>query len=444
MREVLVNPLIDNAKFNRFFKGVLAICMLTTICDGFDVNLFSMVIPSLMKDWHLLPVATGTLASWGMFGMIFGSLFFGPFADAIGKKRAILIGTTGYVILTTACGFATNVSNFAVLRFFAGFCLAGVYPLAVAFTSEYSPKQIRSRLTVWTTSGMAIGPIIAGLIGIAIIVPLGWRWMFYVTGVMILLLIAQAFLPESVAFLKKTGQRERIANTLEKIEPTFKATAEDDYKLAATATGKGNLGNLFTGGYARNTIIFWCMMVCSYIFIYGVLMWLPKLMTLKGFSIKFGLFFTLVWNLGFILGIPLFGYLQDKFGGKRTLQVGWVVAAILVSCIGFQNDFYVLAVLIFLTGACQHGVSGVAGSYIAQSYPIHFRATGTTWGYGCGRIGGTLGPIIGGYLVAMKLPVGYNLMCFGSVIFVAAIIVSFSKDFSRQKTAVDQPQTVRA
>ena len=154
---------------------------------------------------------------------------------------------------------------------------------------------------------MAVGPIICGLIGIAIIVPLGWRWMFYVTGVMILLLIAQAFLPESVAFLKKTGQKERIARTLEKIEPSFKATAEDDYKLAATATGKGNLGNLFTDGYARNTIIFWCMMVCSYIFIYGVLMWLPKLMTMKGYSIKFGLFFTLVWNLGFILGIPLFG-----------------------------------------------------------------------------------------------------------------------------------------
>ena len=100
MREVLVNSFIDNAKFNRFFKGVLAICMLTTICDGYDVNMFSMVIPSLMKDWHLMPVATGTLASWGMFGMIFGSLFFGPFADAIGKKRAILIGTTGYVVFT--------------------------------------------------------------------------------------------------------------------------------------------------------------------------------------------------------------------------------------------------------------------------------------------------------------------------------------------------------
>ena len=121
-----------------------------------------------------------------------------------------------------------------------------------------------------------------------------------------------------------------------------------------------------------------------------------------------------------------------------------MVAAILISSIGFQSNFWVLSVLIFLVGACQHGVSGVAGSYIAQSYPIHFRATGTTWGYGCGRIGGTLGPLFGGFLLAMKLPIGYNLMCFGCVIFLAAIIVSFSKDFSRQKPVVERLQAQTA
>jgi AAHS family benzoate transporter-like MFS transporter len=440
MREVLVNPLIDNARFNRFFKGVLAICLVTTICDGFSINMFGLVIPSLMKEWHLPPMAAGTLASWGMFGMAFGSLAFGPLADAIGKKKAILIGTLGFVVFTASCGFVNTVSTFAVLRFLAGCCLGSVYPLAVAFTSEYSPKRIRSRVTVWTTSGMAIGTLLAALLGIAVIVPLGWRWMFYVTGVMILLLIAQAFLPESVAFLKKTGQKERIARTLEKMDPSFKATAEDDYKLVATTTGKGNLSNLFKDGYARNTILFWFVMAFSYIFIFGVMMWLPKLMTLKGFSIKFSLFFTLVWNLGFILGIPLFGYAQDKIGGKRTLQIGWVILAILTASIGFMNNYWVLTVLLFLTGACQHGASGVSGSYVAQSYPIHFRASGTTWGFGCGRIGGILGPMIGGYLLSMKLSAGVNLMFYGVVILLGAIVVSFTKDFFHQKPAAQPLQ----
>jgi len=429
--------MIDNAKFNGFFKLVVAICLLTTISDGFDINIFGLIIPNLMKDWHLAPQNVGYLGSAGMFGMIFGSLVFGPLADSIGKKHSIIIGTTVYVIFTVACGFVHTLQQFAIFRFIAGFGLAGVFPLAVAFTSEFSPKPIRSRLTVWVTSGMAVGTVIAALIGLVVISPknlASWHSMFYVSAFIFIVVLLQFGLPESVAYLKKKNKNEQIGRILERIDPSFKATAEDDYQLEAKDPGKGNLSSLFTNGYAKNTILFWLFMASSYIFIYGVLMWLPKLMTLKGYSVKGGLFFTMVWNLGFILGIPLFGYLSDKMGGKRTIQIGWVCLAILVTILGFSNGYMALTVILFLTGACQHGVSGAAGSYLAQSYPASFRATGTTWGYGLGRIGGTLGPIIGGYLLAKHWPVGYNLMFFAMFPLLAAIIASFTTDFFK-KTA---------
>jgi len=436
MRNVAVSEMIDKAKFNGFFKSVVAICLITTICDGFDINIFGLIIPSLMKDWALKPAQVGLLGSWGMFGMIFGSLAFGPFADAVGKKHSILAGTTMYIVFTVACGFVNSFNAFAICRFLAGFALAGIFPLAVAFTSEYSPKAIRSRLTVWVTSGMAVGTVIAALIGMALIAPYGWRSMFYVSAIMVLLLIGQARLPESIAYLKKKGQHKQIGAILTRIDPSFQATDQDDYQLEKKDPGKGSLGSLFSKGFAKNTILFWFMMMSSYIFIYGVLMWLPKLMTLKGYSIKSSLFFTMTWNLGFIIGIPLFGYLQDKIGGKRTLQCGWVVLAILVSVLGFLNSAVALTVVLFLTGACQHGVSGAAGSYVAQSYPTSFRGTGTTWGYGMGRIGGTAGPIIGGLLLAQKLPVGYNLLFFAMFPIIGAIFVSFTSDFFKKTVTV--------
>ncbi|WP_005031293.1 MFS transporter [Holophaga foetida] len=409
------------------------------MAHGFT-NIFGLIIPTLMKDWNLQPAQVGLLGSWGMFGMIFGSLAFGPLADSIGKKHSILIGTAIYVIFTTACGFVHSFNAFAICRFIAGFALAGIFPLAVAFTSEYSPKPIRSRLTVWVTSGMAVGTVIAALAGMALIGPYGWRAMFYVSAIMILLLLGQAYLPESIAYLKKKGQNQQIGRILERIDPTFKATEADDYQLEAKDSGKGTVANLFKGGYAKNTVLFWIIMMCSYIFIYGVLMWLPKLMTMKGFSIKGSLFFTMTWNLGFILGIPLFGYLSDKIGGRNTTRFGWVVLAILVSLIGFMNNAIVLTILLFFTGAFQHGVSGAMGSYLAQSYPTSFRATGTTWGYGLGRIGGTAGPIIGGFLVAQKMHVGYNLMCFASLLIIAAILVSFTTDFFKKPEFSAAPQ----
>jgi len=438
MRQIVVGQMIDKAKFNSFFKSILAICLITTICDGFDINIFGLIIPNLMKDWHLAPQNIGFLGSAGMFGMIFGSLAFGPLADAIGKKHSIIIGTLLYVIFTVACGFVHSLQAFAVNRFLAGFGLAGVFPLAVAFTSEFSPKPIRSQLTVWVTSGMAVGTVIAALVGLAVISPANiasWRFMFYISSLMVLLILAQFALPESIAYLKKKNKNNEIGRILQKVDPSFQPAEDDDYQLENKGTGKGNLANLFTDGFAKNTVLFWLFMICSYIFIYGVLMWLPKLMTMKGYSVKGGLFFTMVWNLGFILGIPLFGWMGDKIGGKRTIQIGWVCLAILISILGFMNGYMALSVVLFLTGACQHGVSGAAGSYLAQSYPTSFRGTGTTWGYGAGRIGGTAGPIIGGFLLAKHLPVGYNLMFFAIFPLLAAIFATFTSDFFNKKTA---------
>ena len=435
MRQVAVGNIIDNAKFNGFFKSVLAICMATTICDGFDINIFGLIIPSLMKDWQLHPAQIGLLASWGMFGMIFGSLIFGPLADAIGKKHSIMVGTAMYVILTTACGFVHSFTVFAILRFFAGFALAGVFPLAGVIASEYSPQAIRSRVTVWATSGMAIGTVIAAIVGIALIGPYGWRSMFYVSALGIFLLLAQSFLPESIAYLKRKGHNKQIGHILHRIDPSFTPTEEDDYQLAKKDPGKGSVSNLFKDGFAKNTILFWLMFLSSYTFIYGVLIWLPKLMTMKGFSIRGGLFFTMTWNLGFILGIPLFGWLQDKFGGKRTLQVCWVILAVLISTLGFINNPYLLTAILFFTGACQHGCSGALGSYVTQSYPASFRGTGATWCYGLGRIGGTIGPMIGGFLVAKKLPVGYNMMFFAIFLIIGAILATFTTDFFKKKSA---------
>jgi len=429
MRIINTSEMIDKAKFNGFFKSIVAICMITTLCDGFDINIFGLIIPTLMKDWKIGPAQIGILASWGMFGMIFGSMVFGPLADAIGKRKSILLGTFGYVLFTCACGFTYTTTAMAIFRFIAGFCLAGIYPLAVAFTSEYSPKPIRSRLTVWVTSGMASGTVIAALVGIAIIGPYGWRSMFYASGLIVLLLIAQWFMPESIAFLKKKGQNDQIAKILVRIDPDFKPSSDDEYQLEKKAQTKGSFSNLFTGGFAKNTILFWFMMGASYIFIYGVLMWLPKLMTMKGFTLTGSLFFVMTWNLGFLLGIPVFGYLQDKLGGKRTLQIGWILEAILVCFIGLLNAPTALAIVLFLTGACQHGVSGVAGSYLAQSYPTSFRATGTTWGYAMGRIGGTAGPMIGGFLLARQLPVTQNLMFFAMFPIIGMIFASFTTDF---------------
>jgi AAHS family benzoate transporter-like MFS transporter len=434
MRPVLVSEVIANSKFNNFFVYIFVVCWLTVINEGFNINVFGLVIPSLIKEWGLTPAQLGALGSFGMAGMIFGSLVFGPLADKLGKSKALMLATGLYCVFTIGVGFSDGFNEFALFRFIAGIGLAGAFPIVVAFTSEYSPKAIRSRLVVWVTSGMALGTVVAVLISLALLNTYGWRIMFYVTAVPLLLLVAQFFLPESMSFLISKGEKEKIAKTLEAANSEFKAQPDDEYQLAASEKGAISLASLFGPGMAKNTILFWAIFFLNYIFIYGVLTWLTQLMKMQGWSLEWSLGFTMIWNLGFVLGIPLCGWLQDKYGGRIVLTIGLFVLAILTyidSQVGASKDAMTLGIALFLSGAAQHGLNGVCGSYMTQNYPLAFRGLGTGWGYGIGRIGGTIGPMVGGLLLTFGISGPNALMIFAVIPIITAILVFLTTDQTR-------------
>ncbi len=74
-------------RFNRFHWMVLFWCALIIIFDGYDLVIYGVVLPTLMKEWGLSPLEAGALGGYALFGMMFGALFFGPLSDKIGRKK---------------------------------------------------------------------------------------------------------------------------------------------------------------------------------------------------------------------------------------------------------------------------------------------------------------------------------------------------------------------
>lgn len=88
MRTLDVHPIIDNARFTPFHWMVMAWCGLLLIFDGYDLFIYGVVLPVIMKEWGLTPLQAGALGSYALFGMMFGALVFGSLADRIGARRA--------------------------------------------------------------------------------------------------------------------------------------------------------------------------------------------------------------------------------------------------------------------------------------------------------------------------------------------------------------------
>src|SRR5262245_63795048 len=110
-----ITETIDNSQVRSFQIGVFVLCGLCLIMDGFDVQSWGYVAPSLFTEWGI-PSAAGRVASVTLIGVMIGSLLFSMLADKIGR-RPVLIGATLYFsALTLVTARVTNLDQLLIIR----------------------------------------------------------------------------------------------------------------------------------------------------------------------------------------------------------------------------------------------------------------------------------------------------------------------------------------
>lgn len=187
MRTIDVNEAIDGSPLGRFQWMVVVLSALLLIVDGYDVFVAGTVLPTLIKEWGLSKPQAGALQAWALFGMMFGALIFGPLADRIGRKKGIAISFLLFTLSTLLTGLASSPEQFKIFRFFAGLGCGGLMPNAVALMNEYAPKRLRGTLVALMFSGYSVGGMVAAGLGIGLIPSYGWKPMFFIAAVPLLL-----------------------------------------------------------------------------------------------------------------------------------------------------------------------------------------------------------------------------------------------------------------
>jgi MFS transporter, AAHS family, benzoate transport protein len=435
MNKLNIQPFLDNAKFNVFHKNILLWCAFILVFDGYDLVIYGSVLPILMKNWALTPIQAGSLASYALFGMMFGAFIFGTIANRIGQKKAIIVCIVLFSGFTFLCGFAQNPTIFAFYRFMAGLGIGGVMPNVISLMAEYSPKKIRSTLVTTMFSGYAVGGIMSALLGIFLIPRMGWESIFYV-GILPLLLLPLIvrYLPESLSFLVKNGKMDEAKAILAKVEPSYTPQKDTDLEVTATVAGTTGVNNLFTNNRLLSTVMFWVAFFCSLLTVYGLNSWLTKLiMTKPEYKDNLGLSLTflLVLNIGGIFGAIGGGRLGDKYDLRKTVIGFFLMGSAAIGLLGFSSSF-VMYVLMFVAGAATIGNQIVLNTLVAQFYPALLRSTGIGWASGVGRIGAIIGPILGGVLVGWKLPFEQNFFAFSIPAIIGAIAITFV-DYRNEK-----------
>ncbi|MRV72118.1 MFS transporter [Duganella sp. FT92W] len=426
MRSIDVHKLSDGAAFGRFHAGVLFWCAIIIICDGYDLAVAGIALPSIMKEMGVTPQSAGFMVSSALFGMMFGAIFLGTIADKIGRRKAIAICVALFSIFTAAAGMTSDPVMFSVMRFLAGLGIGGVMPNVVAQMTEYSPKKIRATMVTLMFSGYAVGGMLAALLGKGMLEAYGWSSVFLAAGVPVLLIpFILKSMPESMPFLIRAGRFDELKAIVARMEPSYAAGAQDRFVVPSPDRVAGaTIGKLFQDGRGFSTVMFWVAFFMCLFMVYALSSWLAKLMAGAGYSLGSALTFVLVLNFGAMIGAVGGGWLADRFHIKYVLVGMYALAAVSITLLGFKVPTPVLFVLVGFAGASTIGTQIVTYAYAGQFYPMAIRATGIGWASGVGRSGAILAPIVIGTLVGMALPLEQNFMAMAIPAVIATVAVS--------------------
>lgn len=425
--KVNVIEVVDEGKFNRFHLGLLFFCCVIITFDMFDLVIYSSVLPILMTEWSMSPVQAGAIGSYGPLGMLIGAIVFGLFANKVGRKNGLIICILLFSTFSFACAFVTGPTYFGLFRLIAGIGIGGVMPNLLSLLTDYSPKHIRNQMVSIVMICFPIGGILAALVGIYFIPDLGWKSVYWISSVLLLLIpLMVKYLHDSPSMLLVKGKVAELCVALKKVNPNITVTPDMEFEIDVTKEEAGSpIMALFKNKRALGTIMIWIAFFMCLLMVNGINIWLPNLMFSAGYALRSSLSFMLVLNIGAIIGTLILGNLADKFGAKKVLVPMFVMAAISLILLGFKSNIVLLYTFVAIAGACTTGAQNIAYSFVTQYYPSLMRSTAVGFASGIGRIGAIIGPTFGGILIQMNLSIQMNFLAFAIPGLIAAIAFAF-------------------
>ncbi|CAN7353365.1 MFS transporter [Arthrobacter sp. LjRoot14] len=403
----------------------LIICT-ALLFDGYDLVIYGTVLPGLLADPSQIgtfdAVTAGLLGSWALIGVLVGSLACGAVGDFFGRRRLMLLGIAWFSIGMFATAFATSVPAFGALRFATGLGLGIVIASAGATMAEFAPAGKRQFYNAIVYSGIPAGGVLASILGILFLDSIGWRGLFIIGSLplVVLLPIAWRKLPESPRWLLSRGREQEA---LAAAQRTGVPLIEERIILeVGAAPQKSGFAAVFSRQFAVAAILLGLMSFCGLLLTYGLNTWLPKIMEGYGYGRTYSLFFPLALNLGAVAGGLLASRLADKSGPQRVIAATFALATISLALMTFSFPLPLLFAFIALAGVGTLGTQVLIYGFQSNYFTTNARAAGVAWCASVGRLGGVLGPIIGGWLAAAGIGGSTAFYIYGAVALVGAVV----------------------
>jgi DHA1 family bicyclomycin/chloramphenicol resistance-like MFS transporter len=170
--------------------GVLVVyCGLLMALSGFTTDIMLPAFGAMVVELDTtLDLVQGTVASFTLFFGI-GQFFYGPASGKFGRRPAIAVGLTIFIVGAILATLGNDIQTILAGRALQGLGAGSAAVLSRAILRDTHSGTALARAMALSMTIFAVGPIIAPLLGHAVVQTFGWRSTFACTGLLAVALL---------------------------------------------------------------------------------------------------------------------------------------------------------------------------------------------------------------------------------------------------------------
>lgn len=386
-----------------YTNKILTSSMLGFGLENMDVMFLAFALSSIINEFHITSAEAGLISSITNFGMLFGGVIFGVLADKYGRIRIFTYTIFLFAIATALLSIAHNIYIVYILRFIAGMGGGGEFGIGMALVAEVFALKKLGRVSSVVAIGGQVGALTAALLAAAILPLWGWRALFLI-GV----------IPVILAFYIRRNLDETDAWKRTKAKQSLEKKKSSPITLLFNSKNK-----------AHTTIALTVMSSVQVAGYFGLMNWLPSILQKQhGLSVSNSSLWTISTIIGMSLGMLCFGQVLDKFGAKISYSIFLIASAASVFLYVFAQNAIALLIGGAFVGFFVNGMFAGYGAVISSFYPTHIRSTANNVIFNVGRAVGGLSPIAIGFLMDHSGMLG--TMIFLACLYMVSLVMLLS------------------
>ncbi|MEJ5114984.1 MFS transporter [Erwinia billingiae] len=314
--------------------------------DAFDFFILVFVLSDIATNFHTEISHVSLAIMLTLAVRPIGALLFGRLAERFGRRPILMVNILMFSIFELLSAWSPTLGTFLAFRVIYGIAMGGVWGVASSLAMETIPDRSRGLMSGIFQAGYPCGYLLASIIFGLFYASVGWRGMFLIGALPVLLLPFIYFkVPESPVWLAARERKESTA-----LMPVLRS----HWKLCVYLV---------------------LLMACFNFFSHGTQDLYPTFLKVQhGFDPHTVSIIAICYNIAAMLGGVFFGTLSEKIGRKKAMMIAACLALPVIPLWAFSTGSVMIGLGAFLMQFMVQGAWGVVPTYLTELVPANTRA----------------------------------------------------------------------